>query len=109
MNGFKELVHEEKYQDFDIKVYISPEHGFPEWCASEKDRKKFHDDIENGNALYFTAEVSAFKHGIKLASDYLGECCYESVNDFLHPEGYYGDMIDTAVCEARETILKLTR
>lgn len=62
--------------------------------------------IDDGFYQWFIVRVEAYKNGILLGSDYLGGCLYESYEDFLE-DGYYGDMVDQAITEAKTNINKL--
>ena len=53
--------------------------------------------------------VTASKAGIVLGSDYLDGCCYETIADFMALDGYYPDMINNAMAEARATLAKLAQ
>lgn len=65
--------------------------------------------IESGDAVYFLACVEARKAGVVLATTYLGECIYESFEQFYEnlEEDYIAGMIQEAKKEALETIAKL--
>ena len=66
------------------------------------------DNVESGEWLYFCAKVTACKEGVELASDYLGACVYEGETDFK-ASGYYEDMCNIAISEAKEVIKNLTK
>ena len=102
-----ELRHTEEIEGFTIKLYITWEDSPPDWELSEEDSKQLLEDIENGNLEWFVAKVTAEKMGIELASDYLGECCYKSIEEFIKPGCYYTQMAATVISEARKTIASL--
>ena len=101
-----ELIHEETREGFDIRFYASPEIDSPDGA--------FDDDGETAAAIYegrldwFMAKVTASRHGVELASDYLGGCCYKSAWDFVRDDDYYADMRRQVVGDARAAIQKLT-
>jgi hypothetical protein len=68
--------------------------------------EQLYSDIESGKYVYFCARVSASKHGIELGADYLGCCLYESFEQF-EQDAYFGDMVDSAISEAKQAIAKL--
>ncbi len=104
-----ETIHTEKYKGFDISLSVAPEDYAPDWdFETEEEKQKLLNDIENGNVEWFMAKVTASKNGIGLGSDHLGGCCYKSVEDFINPDCYYGDMRNQAVKEAKEAIKSLT-
>lgn len=100
-----ETIHTEHVDGFDVVLSIAPEDSDP--------RDQFGDDgetaqaIEGGRYSWFVARVEAKKRGITLGVDYLGGCCYESPRQFVDLEGYYSDMVSTAVAEARDILTKL--
>lgn len=73
---------------------------------SATDLQQLADDINSGKYLYFCARVSAYKDGVLLAQDYLGACLYESLEDFKKG-GYFEDMVDNCISEAKATLEKL--
>jgi hypothetical protein len=107
--SYWETVHEEDFAGFHIKLEITSEDYAPDWdFENEEDRLETLQKIENGSLLWFVAKVSASRKGIELGSDYLGGCCYSSIQEFLQ-EGYYVDMIDSAIAEARKTLEELAQ
>jgi hypothetical protein len=62
--------------------------------------------IDSGEWVYFCAKVSAYKAGIELGVDYLGACIYESEEAFYteYKDGYFADMVDQAIDEAKSTL-----
>lgn len=94
--------HTEERKGFTITLECLPEReAIPDWEGdSEEDRQELLRRIDNGTMLWFCAKVSAHKNGIELASDYLGGCCYDDVNDFVKNSGYYDAMIETVIDEA---------
>ncbi len=102
-----ETVHTEDFAGFRIELSMAPEDMRPDWdFESPEDEAETLRKIDNGSLLWFVAKVTASRKGIVLGTDYLGGCCYELVKDFLQ-DGYYVDMIDTAVAEARKTLEEL--
>ncbi len=102
----QELVHEEEYKGFTIKLYLLPEYDRPDWDMTEEEWKTIKKDISNGMLLWFCAKVSAELDGHEFGTDYLGQCCYASVKDFMQG-GYYVDMRDIAVDEAKAALKML--
>lgn len=104
-----ETMHEEEQDGFTIRLSVTPEDQPIDWdFETEEDRLETLEKIDNGSLVYFIARVEAVKCGIVLASDYLGGCCYESVQDFVDEKGYYQDMVDAVILEAGEMIEELS-
>lgn len=102
-----ETVHTEENDGFTITLSITPETAAPDWYfESEEEEQHLLDQINDGDLMYFVAKVTASKNGIELGNDYLGGCCYESVEDFI-VGGYFSDMVDTAIDEAKKAIHSL--
>lgn len=57
---------------------------------------------------WFSAKVSAWKDGKELGTDYLGACCYKTAEEFYTTYncdgGYFPQMVDTAIAEAKGRI-----
>jgi hypothetical protein len=95
---------------FDIVFSVTHEDSELDWdFENEEDKQNTLRRINNGDLVWFVARVQAFKNGIELGTDYLGGCCYDSYMQFVEEGGYYADMVQNAVSEARETIAKLTQ
>lgn len=104
-----ETVHTENFAGFTIELAMCPEEAQPDWdFGTEEDKENTLRKIDNGSLLWFVARVTASRKGVRLGTDYLGGCCYESVKDFMQ-DGYYTNMIDTAVSEAREKLAELVK
>jgi hypothetical protein len=105
-----ELIHTEQYKGFDIKFYTTWEYEHPAMLfdESEWDLKELCQKIDDGDYVWFIAKVTASKHGIELADDYLGGCLYDNVQQFVTEDGYYADMRENVVKEAIANIELLT-
>lgn len=105
----QELVHEEVKDGFTIKLYLLPEYDKPDWdFQSKEEEQEVLRKIENGLLLWFTAKVTASKLGVELAADYLGQCIYPSVNEFISGD-YYDDMVNNVIAEAKKVIINLNK
>lgn len=105
---YYETIHTETAAGFDIVFSVTPELSEPDWdFGTEEDKQETLNRIERGDLAWFVARVQAFKHGVLLGTDYLGGCCYDSPKQFVESSGYYGDMVEAAVEEARYKIEKL--
>jgi hypothetical protein len=102
-----ETAHKETVDGFDIVLSVTPEDMPPDWDETEEERAETLRKIDDGVWAYFVARVEARKEGITLGTAYLGGCCYESVRQVVEEGGYYGDMVDDAIDEAKAMIKKL--
>lgn len=100
-------IHQETREGFDIVFSTCPEDSAPDWFETEEERTQFWRDLDSGHTTWFIARVQAFKNGIELGTDYLGGCCYESEKSFVDESDYYGDMVHSAIDEAKKNILGL--
>ena len=98
-------IHDEDFAGFRIDFYATPDDTDPR-DLFDVDADEICRDINEGRLEWFVAKVTASREGVTLGEDYLGGCCYESVSDFLQ-DGYYTNMIDNAVAEARATLERL--
>ncbi len=96
-----ETVHTDEVEGFDIRLDVTSEDERPEQDTLDK--------INNGLLLWFCARVTVSRDGLDLGDDVLGGCCYESIADFLKPGGYYSDMVQQAIEQARGAIEKLCK
>lgn len=104
-----ETVQQEEKDGFTITLEIAPESDAPDWdFESEQERQDLIEQINNGNILWFVAKVSASKCGVELATDYLGGCCYSSIPEFIN-DGYYQDMVDNVITEAKQKIIDIIK
>lgn len=81
------------------------------------------EDLNSGRLIAFCAHVAVYYKGLKIGEDYLGNCIYRSLNDFMdHKEcgkqnrewaqqgktgkcgSYFSDMIREAITDARNTL-----
>lgn len=104
----EDLVHEEEYKGLVIKLFLLPEYDDPDWDITEDELQELNEKIRNGDLLWFCAKVEASIDGHILGTDYLGGCCYESVEDFIDG-GNYIDMREYVFeesCKAIENLIK---
>lgn len=60
-------------------------------------------DVEfarEGGWHWFCAKVGVYQNDLELASDYLGGCSYNNLEDFKRG-GYFHDMVKSAIASAR--------
>lgn len=105
-----ELFHETNIDGFTVRFYAEPEDESPRsqfQLDDGSDDEELIAKIEDGTYLWFCAKVTASKAGVELATDYLGCCCYDSLESFLTPNGYASDMQNTVVDAARAKLAEL--
>ncbi len=110
MSDFIELLNRKEIDGFTVEISALAEDSHPddsfEW-ENDNHRKETIDWMVNhGVTGWFCARVTISKHGIELASDYLGGCSYPDKESFLNDD-YCSGMIDRAMSEAKTTIKKL--
>ncbi len=56
---------------------------------------------------WFSAEVTIWKDGIELASDFLGTCCYKTAAEFytVYAGDYFSDMVHDCALEIKNPAL----
>ena len=64
--------------------------------------------VNRYDLMWFCAGVTAYKNGIELGSEYLGECLYESLEDFIK-DPYFEDMKTQAIERSKIIIEELTK
>lgn len=110
-------IAEQKLDGFIIRTYVAPETDNPRDYFMVEGRNQLGlsesmpeivDAIHEERLEWFRVMVTASKCGVELGSDFLGGCCYESFEDFLGC-GYWSDMVETAITEAREIIEELKK
>jgi hypothetical protein len=97
-----QTIHTFTKDGFDIRFAVIPEMTHP--------NDHFDDDGETAQAIadgdyeWFIACVTASKNGVELAEEYLGGCCYATFDAFMDENGYFDDMVETAIDVAKQTI-----
>lgn len=104
-----ETIKTEDTQGFHIVFSAAPEDTHPSDSFEGHDIEDICRKIDNGTYVWFVARVEAYRHGVLLASDYLGGCLYESFADFTQEGGYYEDMVHNVITAAKSTLARLGR
>ena len=103
-----------------INIYFEPllEHCSPYDLFESEDAKETIEKVESGEWVYFVAKVTAKIDGendepynLELASNYLGNCVYESYEDFYkkYKDDYYSDMRNEVLEEAKKELKALKK
>jgi len=102
-----ETIHTFKTARLTIETAVAHEDFEPDWdFESEQDRQDTLDKIDRGLLAWFQVRVRVLlDHEFEIGSDYLGGCCYETTEEFLH-DAYWRDMVHSACSEARKYLTK---
>lgn len=104
----KEIAWKFETKNFTVRLELLEEYETPDWdFDTEQEKQELLNKINDGDLLYFCAKVSVNWEGQEIGSNYLGGCCYESVNDFRKDPYFFG-MVAETVKEAREYFKDLT-
>ena len=105
-----ETVYTFKTARFALELAVEPEQAYlPDWdFESDEQRDALAARIENGLTLWFMARVRVTLDGRELAADYLGGCCYDTIEEFRR-DAYFYDMARTAIEAARAAIRNMPR
>jgi len=103
-----EYIQTETRGDFEYVLSIRPEESEPDWEMSAEEKAQILDQIDKGWLRWFMAKIEAKKLGITLSTQYIGGCCYPSVQDFI-TGGIYEDLIWDASIEADMTLRQLLK
>jgi len=112
-------IREFKTRNFTVRVTAEEE---PEIDLSWDDDGSVQRGLDTGKYICFCAKAAAYYRGNEIATDYLGQCIYESPKAFMDhrgikhftpvpgvvPEGgcgsYFSDMVRTVIAEARKQL-----
>ena len=90
---------------FTIITDVRPEWEDADWCFDDAEVAKA---IKDGKWEWFQVRVCAYADGVKLATEYLGACAYQTYRDFLECE-YHQDMVNEAIDNAVRQLRTLTQ
>lgn len=95
---------------FTVIVDALPEHDLD---LSWDDTGDVAAGLDSGRFISFVARARVMLHGEEIASDYLGGCVYESLDEFMDHRGnnssYFADMVHGVCRQAREHMRNLRR
>ena len=94
-----ETVYTFKTARFTVKLAIAPEYETPDWDDCEAEIEK----INAGDLAWFVARVKIECDGREVGCEYLGDRCYESVDQFRR-DNYFYDMVRGVCRQARRAI-----
>ena len=116
------IIREFKTKNFTVRVTAEEENDLD---LSFDDTGEIREGLESGKFVAFCAKAAVYFRGNEIATDYLGNCIYESPESFMdHREcgkqnreyarqgkdgscgSYFAGMIRTAIAEARKEIAK---
>lgn len=99
-----QTVYTFKTARFALELAVEPETFPPDWNGWEQDIEK----IDRGELAYFIARVRVLLDGREIATDYLGGCCYNTVEEFRR-DGYFFDLARSAIKDARAALRNTPR
>lgn len=102
-----ETIKTEDVEGFQIVFSAAPEDEHPRDSFDDHDIEDICRKIDDGTYVWFVARVQAYRHGVLLATDYLGGCLYDSFADFTQEGGYYADMVHNVITAAKSTMARL--
>jgi hypothetical protein len=105
-----ETVYTFKTARFALELAVEPEQAYlPDWdFESDEERDALIERIETGRTLWFAARVRVLLDGREIAADYLGVCCYDTIEEFRRDDYFY-EMARTAIKDARAAIRNMPR
>lgn len=105
-----ETVYTFKTARFALELAVEPEYNYmPDWdFESDEERNALIKRIETGRTLWFVARVRVTLDGRELAADYMGGCCYNTIEEFRRDDYFY-EMARTAIEAARAAIRNMPR
>lgn len=101
-------IHTEERDGFTLSYRAFPEEDIsPEDSFDIQDGDDTLERIEDGTYAWFRVEITASRAGIDLATAHLGGCCYDSEEAFVTDSGYYADLCNEAIAEAKAKLAEL--
>lgn len=102
-----ETIHTFKTARLTIETAVAPEDFQPDFdFEDDQDRDEFFRKLDNGMLAWFQVRVRVLlDHKFEIGADYLGGCCYNSTEEFLH-DVHWRDMVHSACREARDYLTK---
>ena len=98
------------FEGFNIKLsaLVEPSYIVDSFDSSVCDIQDLINKVNRYELIWFCARVTAYKNGIKLDSEYLGGCLYESLQDFIK-DSYFEDMKVQVIKNSKVIIEELTK
>ena len=95
-----------RYKGFTVIFKALAEHDLD--LSWSDDPYQLGEDIDQGHLIAFCACVELHYKHILLADEYLGQCIYKSIDEFINiRDGYFDDMVESAFLEGRRELVKL--
>lgn len=91
---------------FRIALEVCPEYDLD---LSFDEDGSVRDRLERGLLVAFQAQVVVYLDGREVGADYLGNCIYESAEQFREEGSYFRDMVRAAIREARRNMSNAPR
>lgn len=104
------LINTEIREGFTVKFFAEDEYmTLDQMHVEADDIAEISAQLDNGDLVLFSAKVTASRNGIELASAYLGGCIYKDEQEFVNNSGYYGDMVEAVIEDAKQAIEDLIK
>lgn len=116
----KYVIWEFKTRNFTVRMTAEEEFDLD---LSWDETGEIADKINRGDLDVFCAKCAVYYRGAEIAADYLGQCIYESPDDFRDHIGlavrsradgrnygsYFSDMVRESIAQARKTLCSMPR
>jgi hypothetical protein len=97
-----DLIRRFSTKQFTVRIDALPEDDLD---LSFDDDGSVREALDNERLVAFCVRARVFHKTLgEVASDYLGGCIYESLEDFTQRHGYFADMVHNVCREARKAI-----
>jgi len=109
---FAEKIWQFRTKNFRVLFEVMPEDDLD---LSFDDDDSVRDGLRNGQYVAFVACVTVYHNSTRIAVDYLGNCIYESADEFCSMHrghgyrksgSYFPDMVREAIAKARANLRK---
>ena len=110
---FETKTFERSYKgvDFTVKLHFEEEDlpidDLYEYEYTEKELKEVYDKLDRYDLVYFCAHMECQYNDIHLSDDYLGGCLYDSYDQFVNEDDYFGDMVSNVLTEGYKELKAL--
>jgi len=108
---FENKTFERSYKgiEFTVKLHFEEEYNSisDTFDYTEEELKEIYDKLDRYELVYFCAHMEAYYNDIHLSDDYLGCCLYDSYDQFINEDDYFGDMMNNVLIEGYKELKAL--